>query len=93
MTSQPRPEAIDATIAHFLPELTSLTDPTYEKNWLTVRALHFLSGALMWDTVTGDDLHRLLHSISAIATARRVELNDQELAVEQAHRDLARAAA
>lgn len=93
MTSQPRPEAIDATIAHFLPELTSLTDPTYQKNWLTVRAIHFLSGALMWDTVTGDDLHRLLHSITAVATARRRELNDQELAVEQAHRDLARAAA
>ena len=58
-----------------------------------VRALHFLSGALMWDTITGDDLNRLLHSISAIATARRLELNDQELAVEQAHHDLARAAA
>jgi hypothetical protein len=93
MTPQPRPEAVDATIAHFLPELTSLADPTYEKNWATVRALHFLSGALMWDTITGDDLNRLLHSISAIATARRRELNDQELAVEQAHRDLARAAA
>lgn len=93
MTPQPRPEAVDATIAHFLPELTSLTDPTYQKNWLTVRAIHFLSGALMWDTITGDDLHRLLHSITAVATARRRELNDQELAVEQAHRDLARAAA
>ena len=93
MISRPRPEAIDATIAHFLPELTSLTDPTYQKNWVTVRALHFLSGALMRDSITGDDLNRLLHSISSIATARRVELNDQELAVEQAHRDLARAAA
>lgn len=93
MTSQPRPEAIDATIAHFLPELTTLTDPTYQKNWLTVRALHLLSGNLMWDTITGDDLNRLLHSITAITTARRRELNDQELAVEQAHRDLARAAA
>ena len=81
MTPQPHPEAVDATIAHFLPELTSLTDPTYEKNWVTVRALHFLSGALMWDTIT------------AVATARRRELNDQELAVEQARRDLARAAA
>ena len=83
MISRPRPEAIDATIAHFLPELTTLTDPTYQKNWLTVRALHFLSGALMWDSITGDDLNRLLHSISAIATARRIELNDQERAVEQ----------
>ena len=93
MISRPRPDAIDATIAHFLPELTALTDPVYEKNWVTVRALHFLSGALMWDSITGDDLHRLLHSITAVATARRRELNDQELAVEQAHRDLARAAA
>ena len=76
MNSLPRPGAIDATIAHFLPELTALTDPVYEKNWVTVRALHFLSGALMWDSITGDDLHRLLHSISAIATARRIELND-----------------
>ena len=48
MNSHPRPDAIDATITHFLPELTALTDPTYEKNWTTVRALHFLSGALMW---------------------------------------------
>ena len=76
MNSLPRPGAIDATIAHFRPELTALTDPVYEKNWVTVRALHFLSGALMWDSITGDDLHRLLHSISAIATARRIELND-----------------
>ena len=93
MTPQPRPEAIDTTIAHFLPELTSLTDPTYQKNRVTVLALHFLSGALMWDSITGDDLNRLLHSISAIATARRIELNDQDLMIEQAHRDLARAAA
>lgn len=76
MTPQPRPEAIDATIAHFLPELTSLTDPTYQKNWVTVRAIHFLSGALMWDSITGDDLNRLLHSITAVAAARRRELND-----------------
>ena len=93
MISRPRPDAIDATIAHFLPELTAQTDPTYEKNWVTVRALHFLSGALMWDSITGDDLNRLLHSISAIATARRIELNDQDVMIEQAHRELARAAA
>ena len=93
MISRPRPDAIDATIAHFLPELTALTDPTYEKNWTTVRALHFLSGALMWDSITGDDLNRLLHSISSIATARRVELNDRDIMIERAHRELARAAA
>ena len=92
MISRPRPDAIDATIAHFLPELTALTDPTYEKNWVTVRALHFLSGALMWGSITGDDLNRLLHSITAVAAARRRELNDQELMIEQARRDLARAA-
>lgn len=93
MNSQPRPEAVDATINFFLPELTALTDPTYEKNWVTVRALHFLSGALMWDSITGDDLNRLLHSISAIASARRIELNDQDIMIEQAHRDPARTAA
>ena len=76
MTPQPRPEAIDATIAHVLPKLTSLADPTYEKNWVTVRALHFLSGYLFRDTISGKDLERLLHSLRAFAKARRVELDD-----------------
>ena len=87
------PESIDSTIAHMLPDIMSHPNPTTATNRLTVRALHFLSGALMWDSITGDDLNRLLRSISAIATARRIELNDQDIMIEQAHRELARAAA
>ena len=87
------PESIDATIAHMLPDIMSHPNPTTATNRITVRALHFLSGYLFRDTISGKDLERLLHSLRAFATARRIELNDQELAVEQARRDLARAAA
>ena len=76
MTPRPRPDAIDATIAHMLPDIMSHPNPTTATNRLTVRALHFLSGYLFRDTVSGKDLERLLHSLWAFAKARRVELDD-----------------
>ena len=76
MTTWHLPEAIDLTIAHMLPDIMSHPGPTTETNRLAADAAHYLSGYLFRDTVSGKDLERLLHSLRAVAKARRVELDD-----------------
>ena len=76
MTVWHLPEAIDQTIAHMLPDIMSHPGPTTETNRLAADAAHYLSGYLFRDTVSGKDLERLLHSLRAVAKARRVELDD-----------------
>ena len=76
MTPQPRPEAVDATITHMLPDIMSHPNPTTATNRLATDAAHHLSGYLFRDTISGKDLERLLHSLRAFAKARRVELDD-----------------
>ena len=70
------PESIDITIAHMLPDIMSHPNPTTATNRVTSDAIHYLSGYLYRDTVSGKDLARLLHSLRAAAKARRVELDD-----------------
>ena len=70
------PEAIDITIAHMLPDIMTHPNPTTTTDRIAADAAHHLSGHLFRDTVSGKDLERLLHSLRAFATARRIELND-----------------
>lgn len=93
MTARHIPKSIDIAITYVLPGIMSQRPPLPDADKVASAAANFLSGHLFRDTISGKDLERLLDSLSAFAKARRVELNDQELAVEQAHRDLARAAA
>ena len=70
------PEAVDVTIAHMLPGIMSHPNPTTATNRATSDAVHYLSGYLYRDTVSGKDLERLLHSLRAATRARQVELDD-----------------
>ena len=70
------PESIDITIAHMLPDIMSHPNPMIETNRIASDAVHYLSGYLFRDTVSGKDLERLLDSLRAAARARRVELDD-----------------
>ena len=76
MTVWHLPGSIDVTIKHMLPDIMSHPGPTTETNRLAADAAHYLSGYLFRDTVSGKDLERLLHSLRAVAKARRVELDD-----------------
>lgn len=70
------PESIDSTITHVLPNIMSHPNPTVATNRFTASAINFLSGYLFRGTVSGKDLERLLDSLSAVAKARRIELDD-----------------
>ena len=76
MTVWHLPESIDATIAHMLPGIMSRPNPATATNRVATDAIHFLSGYLFRDTISGKDLERLLDSLSAVAKARRIELDD-----------------
>ena len=76
MTVWHLPESIDATIAHMLPYIMSHPNPATATSRLTTDAANYLAGYLFRDTVSGKDLERLLDSLSAVAKARRIELDD-----------------
>ena len=76
MTTWHIPESIDITIAHMLPGIMSHPNPTVATNRATADAVNYLAGYLFRDTVSGNDLARLLHSLRAAAHAHQVELDD-----------------
>lgn len=71
------PQSVDRALAQIAIEASRTTDPDQSRYASTVYALHWLTGYLADDTMTGRDLQRLLGSATAFHRARALELADQ----------------